>query len=75
MPSKQQPNLLIIMSDEHAPMYSGPYGHPFVQTPHMDRLAEDGVIFHECLLQLTPLYAFTNVIYDRQVHPSHPRVG
>ena len=26
MPSKQRPNLLIIMSDEHAPMYSGPYG-------------------------------------------------
>ena len=45
MPSKQQPNLLIIMSDEHAPMYSGPYGHPLVQTPHIDRLAEDGVTF------------------------------
>ena len=45
MPSKQYPNLLIIMSDEHAPMYSGPYGHPLVQTPHMDRLAEEGVTF------------------------------
>ena len=45
MPSKQRPNLLVIMSDEHAPMYSGPYGHPLVQTPHMDRLAEEGVTF------------------------------
>ena len=45
MPTNQPPNLLIIMSDEHAPMYSGPYGHPLVQTPHMDRLAEDGVTF------------------------------
>ena len=45
MSSKQPPNLLVIMSDEHAPMYSGPYGHPLVQTPHMDRLAEDGVTF------------------------------
>ena len=46
MPSKERPNLLIIMSDEHAPMYSGPYGHSFVQTLHMDRLAEDGVTFN-----------------------------
>lgn len=45
MSSNQPPNILLIMSDEHAPMYSGPYGHPLVKTPHMDRLAEDGVTF------------------------------
>lgn len=45
MPTNKTPNLLIIMSDEHAPMFSGTYGHPLVQTPHMDRLAEDGVTF------------------------------
>lgn len=33
------------MSDEHAPMFSGPYGHALVQTPHMDRLAKEGVTF------------------------------
>ncbi len=44
MPANQ-PNILLIMSDEHAPMFSGPYGHPLVQTPHMDRLADDGVTF------------------------------
>ena len=45
MPAKEWPNLLLIMSDEQAPMYSGPYRHPLVQTPHIDRLAEDGVPF------------------------------
>ena len=45
MPLKERPNLLIIMSDEHAPMFSGPYRHPLVQTPNMDRLAEDGATF------------------------------
>ena len=45
MPTNQLPNILLIMSDEHAPMYSGPYGHPLVHTPHMDRLAEGGVTF------------------------------
>ena len=26
-------------------MFSGPYGHPLVQTPNLDRLAADGVVF------------------------------
>src|SRR5690606_5332719 len=45
MNSSQQPNILIIMSDEHAPQFSGAYGHPLVRSPHLDRLAEEGVIF------------------------------
>ena len=40
-----QPNILLIMTDEHAPMYSGAYGHPLVQTPSMDQLAEEGATF------------------------------
>ncbi|MCY4024597.1 MAG: sulfatase-like hydrolase/transferase [Anaerolineaceae bacterium] len=40
-----QPNLLIIMSDEHAPMYSSVHGHPLVQTPNMERLASLGTTF------------------------------
>ncbi len=40
-----QPNLLIIMSDEHGPMLSGAYGHPIVRSPHLDRLAADGTLF------------------------------
>jgi choline-sulfatase len=39
------PNLLVIMSDEHAPHFSGAYGHPLVQTPHLDRLSAEGVLF------------------------------
>ena len=40
-----KPNFLIIMSDEHAPMYSSVYGHPIVQTPNMERLANAGATF------------------------------
>ncbi len=40
-----KPNILIIMSDEHAPMYSSVYGHPIVQTPNMERLAAAGATF------------------------------
>ena len=38
-------NLLIIMSDEHSPKALGCYGHPFVETPHLDRLAARGTRF------------------------------
>ena len=41
----QRPNILLIMTDEHAPMYSSAYGHPLVQSPNMDRLAGEGVTF------------------------------
>ena len=39
------PNILLIMSDEHAPMYSSTYGHPLVQTPNMNELAAQGITF------------------------------
>lgn len=39
------PNLLVIMSDEHAPQFSGFGGHPLVRTPHLDALAARGVTF------------------------------
>ena len=44
--SCNQPNILLIMTDEHAPMYSSTYGHPLVQTPNMDQLALEGVTFN-----------------------------
>ncbi|MBP6853980.1 MAG: sulfatase-like hydrolase/transferase, partial [Rhodoferax sp.] len=40
-----RPNLLIVMSDEHAPQFSGAYGHSQVRTPHIDQLAREGVLF------------------------------
>ena len=39
------PNILLIHSDQHRYDCLGATGHPFVQTPGMDRIARDGVIF------------------------------
>jgi choline-sulfatase len=50
------PNVLIVMTDQHAPIYSGPYGHPRVATPAMDRLAREGVTFEHAYCN-TPLCA------------------
>ena len=40
-----KPNILVIMSDEHDPRISSPYGHNFVRSPHMQRLADEGTVF------------------------------
>lgn len=41
----QKRNVVVIMSDEHDPRMMGCSGHPFVQTPHLDALAQRGVRF------------------------------
>ena len=40
----QRPNILWILGDDLGPQL-GSYGHPLVKTPHMDRLANEGVRF------------------------------
>lgn len=46
MPNQpDRPNILLIMSDEHAPQTLGCYGADFAITPNIDRLAAEGVLF------------------------------
>ncbi|MEM7056173.1 MAG: choline-sulfatase [Pseudomonadota bacterium] len=40
-----RPNIVLIMADQLAPQFTGAYGHPLVQTPHMHALAERGTRF------------------------------
>lgn len=40
-----QPNIVFFLSDDHRWDRMGCSGHPFLQTPTMDRLAEEGVRF------------------------------
>lgn len=42
------PNFVVIMSDEHDGGVMGCMGDPVVRTPHLDRLAEQGVLFRSC---------------------------
>ncbi|MEM7030474.1 MAG: sulfatase-like hydrolase/transferase [Chloroflexota bacterium] len=39
-------NLLFLFSDQHTRRMTGCYGHPVVQTPHIDSLAERGTKFN-----------------------------
>ena len=44
----QRPNILVLMSDEHDAAVTGCYGDQVVRTPHLDRLAKEGVTFDAC---------------------------
>lgn len=43
--ASRKPNILFIISDQHAPQVTGCMGADFVRTPHLDRLAQQGVTF------------------------------
>ena len=43
--TEERPNILLIMADQLVPFLTGAYGHPIVQTPNLDRLAEQGARF------------------------------
>lgn len=40
------PNIVFILSDDHRYDFSGFAGHPYVETPNLDRLAAEGVTFN-----------------------------
>jgi len=63
------------MSDEHGAQFSSTYGHPIIETPNMDRLADQGVTFDSnycnsplCIPSrasfMTGQYVSTNQIWD-----------
>lgn len=43
--AKPPPNLIFLMSDDQSTYSMGCYRTPGVQTPHLDRLARDGIVF------------------------------
>ena len=43
--SSDLPNILFILSNQHSKFHLGCYGDPLVRTPHLDRLANEGMRF------------------------------
>ncbi len=44
-----RPNILLIVCDQLRPFELGCYGHPTCNTPHLDRLAQQGQRFETCI--------------------------
>ena len=71
----KRPNILVILTDDHRYDALGFLGHPFLKTPHMDRLAAEGVHFQNAYVTtslcspsrasiLTGLYAHNHRVVD-----------
>ena len=43
----QRPNILFILTDDQAPQTLGAYGNRVCQTPNIDRIARQGMMFHD----------------------------
>ena len=51
--AKQPLNVIMIEADDLNPMALGYMGHGVVKTPHLDRLAAQGTVFRNCIVQGT----------------------
>jgi len=58
----KQPNILFILSDQHNAKVLGCKGHPDVKTPHLDRMAAEGVRFDNAITQ-NPICTPSRVCY------------
>lgn len=48
--AQQRPNIIFIMSDDHDEDAISAYNQSFIQTPHIDRLAKDGMRFNKAFV-------------------------
>ncbi len=48
--TRKKPNIIFILTDDHRWDCLGAMGHPFLETPNMDRLANEGVLFENAFV-------------------------
>jgi N-acetylglucosamine-6-sulfatase len=80
--AEDRPNILLILCDDHRWDALSFAGHPFLRTPHLDRLASGGAHFRQALVTtslcspsrasiLTGMYAHRHRVIDNY-HPVDP---
>lgn len=78
----RSPNIVFVLVDDMRWDEMGVVGHPFLETPSMDRIAREGIRFTNAFATtplcspsraafLTGQYAHTNGIVDNTARPSH----
>ena len=49
-PTEKQPNIVYILCDDHRYDFLGCMGHPFLETPHLDAMVDNGMHFTHCFV-------------------------
>ena len=70
MPEKKPPNILFIMDDQHRHDYFSAAGAKFVNTPNLDRLAQSGIRFTQCITN-APVCAPARIGLASGYQPAH----
>lgn len=68
-----RPHIVLVMADDHGYGDTGYTGHPFVKTPHLDRLAEEGVVFSR-FYAAAPVCSPTRASFMTGRHPFRTNV-
>ena len=58
VPDVTRPSFLIVFTDDQRHDSLGCTGNPYLDTPHLDRLAREGVVFETALVAVSPVYYF-----------------
>jgi len=69
----ERPNLLFLLPDQHRAEAMGCADHPVVETPHLDRLASEGVRFTDATTQ-SPLCVPARTSFYTGVYPHNTQV-
>ncbi|MCE7063308.1 sulfatase [Dyadobacter sp. CY343] len=75
----QQPNIVLIVSDDHSAPFLGCYGYPEIKTPNIDKLAQEGIIFKkafttapQCVLSRAAIMSGRNTLDIQMTRFSAP---
>lgn len=77
---ESRPNLLLFLADDMTYTDLGCYGNPDVKTPHIDRLAAEGLKFNRCYNSAPTCSPLRQSLYTglypvrNGAHPNHSRV-
>ncbi len=64
----KRPNILFVIADDWGWPHAGVYGDPVVQTPHFDRVANEGVLFNHAYVTAPSCTPSRNSILTGQAH-------
>ena len=67
--TKEKPNIIFILTDNHGAWTLGCYGNPDIQTPNLDRMADEGMQFMKSL-STNPVCSPTRATYLTGLMPS-----
>lgn len=65
-------NIILLFSDQQRADSLPCYGNSFVQTPYLDRMAQEGTVFTQCRTVVPGLHARARVYVDGSL-PAQPR--